>query len=71
MLLPLAIVAALLTAGELLAMFRQRGHDPLSWIVYGGTLVTVVAAAVPGLWPAAVAGDFGARHRLGGDWIGD
>jgi len=55
-LLPLAIVAALLAAGELLAMFRKRGHQPLSWVVYGGVLVTVAAAAVPGLWPALVAG---------------
>jgi phosphatidate cytidylyltransferase len=55
-LLPLAIVAAFLAAGELLAMFRKRGHEPLSWVVYGGTLATVVAAAVPGLWPAVVAG---------------
>ncbi len=55
-LLPLAIVAALLAAGELLAMFRQRGHDPLAWVVYGGTFITVLAAAVPGLWPGVVAG---------------
>jgi phosphatidate cytidylyltransferase len=55
-LLPLAIVAALLAAGELLAMFRKRGHEPLSWVVYGGVLLTVVAAALPGLWPAIAAG---------------
>jgi phosphatidate cytidylyltransferase len=52
-LLPLAIVAALLAAGELLVMFRRRGHEPLAWAVYLGTLVTVLAAAVPGLWPSA------------------
>jgi phosphatidate cytidylyltransferase len=56
-LLPLALVAALLAAGELLAMFRKRGHQPLSWVVYGGVLVTLVAAAVPGLWPEVVAGN--------------
>lgn len=50
-LLPLAIVVAMLAAGELLAMFRKRGHEPLAWVVYGGTLLTVVAAAAPGLWP--------------------
>lgn len=55
-LLPLALVAAMLAAGELLAMFRKRGHEPLAWVVYGGVLVTVLAAAVPGLWPAAVTG---------------
>jgi phosphatidate cytidylyltransferase len=48
-LLPLAIVAALLAAGELLAMFRKKGHDPLAWVVYGGVLLTVLAAAAPGL----------------------
>ncbi|MGE3242256.1 MAG: phosphatidate cytidylyltransferase [Pirellulales bacterium] len=54
-LLPLAIVAAALAAGELLAMFRKRGHEPLAWVVYGGVLLTVIAAAAPGLWPEAVA----------------
>jgi phosphatidate cytidylyltransferase len=54
-LLPLAIVAALLAAGELLAMFRQRGHDPLAWAVYGGVLLTVLATAVPGLCPVTAA----------------
>lgn len=54
-LLPLAIVVAMLAAGELLAMFRLRGHAPLAWVVYAGTLLTVVAAALPGLWPAAAA----------------
>ena len=55
-LLPLAILAALLAAGELLAMFRKCGHDPLAWVVYGGTFITVLAAAVPGLWPGVAAG---------------
>jgi phosphatidate cytidylyltransferase len=50
-LLPLAIVAALLAAGELLAMLRKRGHDPLAWVVYGGVLITLLFAALPGLWP--------------------
>jgi phosphatidate cytidylyltransferase len=52
-LLPLAIVAALLGAGELVAMYRKRGHEPLAWAVYIGTLLTVLAAALPGLWPDA------------------
>jgi phosphatidate cytidylyltransferase len=55
-LLPLAIVAAMLAAGELLAMFRKRGHEPLAWVVYCGTLLTVVAAALPGLLPTIAAG---------------
>ena len=45
------MVAALLAAAELLAMFRKRGYEPLSWVVYGGVLMTLIAAAVPGLWP--------------------
>jgi len=58
-LLPLAVVAALLAAGELLAMFRKRGHDPLAWVVYSGVLLTVLAAAAPGLWPALPLGELG------------
>jgi phosphatidate cytidylyltransferase len=52
-LLPLAIMAALLSAGELVAMYRKRGHEPLAGVVYIGTLFTVFAAALPGLWPDA------------------
>jgi phosphatidate cytidylyltransferase len=52
-LLPLAIVVATLAAGELLVILRRRGHEPLAWAVYLGTLSTVLAAAVPGLWPGA------------------
>jgi phosphatidate cytidylyltransferase len=44
---PLAIGLSVLGAGELLAMFRQRGYQPLAWVVYGGTLITVVAAGAP------------------------
>ena len=33
-LLPLAVAIAMLAVGELLAMFRARGHDPLAWTVY-------------------------------------
>lgn len=50
-LLPLAIVAAWFATGELLAMFRKRGHEPLALALYAGVLVTVVASAAPGLWP--------------------
>lgn len=50
-LLPLAIAASLLGAGELLAMFRKRGHEPLSWTTYAGTLLTVLSAGAPGLLP--------------------
>lgn len=63
-LLPLAIGAAQLAAGELLAMFRKRGHAPLAWAVYGGVLLTVLAAAVPGLLPDLATSSAG---RLG--WL--
>ena len=43
-LFPLAVVLALVAANELLAMFRQRGHDPTAWAIYVGTLLTVLAA---------------------------
>src|ERR1043165_114724 len=48
-LMPLALAVSLLCAGELLAMFRKRGHQPLAWVVYCGTMITVVAACVPGV----------------------
>jgi phosphatidate cytidylyltransferase len=51
-LLPLAAVLAIAVAGELLAMFRKRGHGPLPWAVYGGTLLTVLAAGAPAIWPS-------------------
>jgi phosphatidate cytidylyltransferase len=46
-LLPLAVALSLAAVGELLAMFRKQGHEPLAWAVYGGTLVSVLAAAAP------------------------
>jgi phosphatidate cytidylyltransferase len=48
-LLPLAIVASLLGAGELIAMFRKLVQTPLAWSIYVGTLITVLAAGAPGL----------------------
>jgi phosphatidate cytidylyltransferase len=50
-LLPLALVAAMLATKELLAMFRKGGHEPLALAVYAGVLLTIVASAVPRLWP--------------------
>ncbi|MEX0642227.1 MAG: phosphatidate cytidylyltransferase [Pirellulales bacterium] len=48
-LLPLAVVLSLAGAGELLAMWRQHGEkpQPLPWVVYSGTLITVLAAGTP------------------------
>ena len=31
-------------------MFRRSEREPLAWTVYGGTLITVLAAGVPALW---------------------
>ncbi len=50
-LLPIAVALSLLGAGELLAMFRKRGHQPLAWVIYGGTAVAVLLAAAPGYLP--------------------
>ena len=46
-LMPLALVVSLLCAGELLAMFRKRGHQPLAWVVLVGTAFIVMAACAP------------------------
>jgi phosphatidate cytidylyltransferase len=51
-LLPLAVLLALAGAGELLAMFRKRGHSPLPWVAYSGTLITVLLAGAPVYMPA-------------------
>ena len=53
-LLPVAVVTAVAVAGELLAMFRRRG-EPLSWAVYAGTLLAVLGAGGPVLWPSRAA----------------
>jgi phosphatidate cytidylyltransferase len=64
-LLPLATLLSLLGAGELLAMFRQRGHQPAAWVVYCGVLVTVLAAGTPVFAPSLSGGS--AVDRLG--WL--
>jgi phosphatidate cytidylyltransferase len=51
-LLPLAAVLALAVAGELLAMFRKRGDEPLPWAIYGGTLLAMLGAGAPVIWPS-------------------
>jgi phosphatidate cytidylyltransferase len=50
-LLPVALMLAVLACGELLAMFRLRGHNPSPWNCYGGVCIVVLAAAVPGFLP--------------------
>jgi len=48
---PLAVLLSLVGASELLGMFRKGGHDPLAWVVYGGTLITIVVAGAPAYLP--------------------
>jgi phosphatidate cytidylyltransferase len=48
------VVIAVVSAGELLAMFSKRGHAPLTWTVCAGTALTVLAAAVPAFFPRFV-----------------
>jgi phosphatidate cytidylyltransferase len=54
-LLPLAVLLSLLSAGELIAMFRKRGNAPLAWPIYAGTALTVLAAAAPVFYQPAAA----------------
>ncbi len=49
-LLPLTLILTPLAAGEMLGFFRQRGHQPLAWVIYAGTLLPVMASCVPVLW---------------------
>jgi len=59
-LLPIALALSLLGAGELLAMFRKLGHQPLAWVVYLGPVLTVLIAGAPGLLPSGwMSGDVG------------
>jgi phosphatidate cytidylyltransferase len=64
-LLPLAIVLGILAAGELLEMFRKRGHEPPAMVIYVGTLLTVLAAGMPVFAP-----DLAGRASLHGlGWL--
>jgi phosphatidate cytidylyltransferase len=53
-LLPLALLIAWTAVVELLDMFNKRGRQPLPWVLYVGVLLTVAAAGMRVLWPAAV-----------------
>jgi phosphatidate cytidylyltransferase len=48
-LLPLAILLGLAGVSELLTMWQQRENrtQPLAWVVYTGTLITILAAGSP------------------------
>ena len=57
-LLPLALVASILAANELLAMFGRLGGraKPLPWVVHGGVVLTVLVAAAPIVLPTTSTG---------------
>lgn len=57
-LLPLAIVLGLLGTGELLAMWRKKkaSPQPFPWVVYTGTLVTLLASGAPVWLPSEWSG---------------
>src|SRR5262245_14935011 len=55
-LLPLAAVLSVLGASELLAMFRKRGHELRSLVVYGGVLIAILLAGMPVIAPDWQAG---------------
>lgn len=65
---PLAMVLGAVGAGELLAMFRARGHMPNAWVVYGGVTIVLISAGMPIALPSVSAGT--ASGRLGGLAIG-
>jgi phosphatidate cytidylyltransferase len=58
-LLPLALIAAGLGAGELVSMWRDQPHAPRAEVIYGGTLLVVAASALPLVWPKASAASGG------------
>ena len=62
---PLAVVLAFLAAGEMLAFFRQLGHQPLAWAIYVGALGPVLASCAPIAWESYSA--HGPMGRLG--WL--
>jgi phosphatidate cytidylyltransferase len=47
---PLAIVAGMLAAGEMLRMFAARGAQPAAWTVYVGALLPVAASCAAVIW---------------------
>jgi phosphatidate cytidylyltransferase len=50
-LLPLALGVAWCGVVELLDMFNQKGRYPLPWVMYAGSLLTVLLAGMPIFWP--------------------
>lgn len=50
LLLPLGLVAGLLAAGEILDMFKHKGHDVVAWPVYCGITLILAATSAPLGW---------------------
>ena len=50
-LFPLAIALCVLATAELIRMFRAIRFDPQPWAVQAGTLLAVLGASVPIVWP--------------------
>ena len=53
LLAPVGLAVGLLAAGEILAMLRGQGHDPVAWPVYLGITLILVAACAPLGWQLA------------------
>ena len=50
-LFPLALILAVVAAGEMLRLTCVRDQRPIPWVVYGGAFLVVAATGVPHLWP--------------------
>lgn len=48
---PLLLMGPILGVSEVLGMLRTGGHRPLNWTAYGGSVLVLLAAAVPVFWP--------------------
>ncbi|MEO8494448.1 MAG: phosphatidate cytidylyltransferase [Planctomycetota bacterium] len=53
LLAPLGLAVGLLAAGEILAMLKGKGHDPVAWPVYLGITLIFLAACAPMGWRLA------------------
>lgn len=53
LLTPLGLAVGLLAAGEILAMLKAKGHDPVAWPVYLGVTLILAAACAPMGWQLA------------------
>ena len=56
LLAPVGLAVGLLAAGEILAMLKGKGHDPVAWPVYLGITFIFVAACAPLGWQLAGVG---------------